>query len=325
MHFLKKESLILQNISSYRKFAEKTMSMISAWMHAFRLRTLPLAMSSTILGSFVAAAEKRFSWKVFILASLTTLLLQILSNLANDYGDFKKGTDNDDRIGPLRMVQSGQIKPAQMLLAISIVIILTLLSGISLIFSGTDGTGNNIKLLFLVLGIGAIFAAVKYTVGKNPYGYKGFGDIFVFIFFGLVGVLGTYYLHTHNFKADLILPAASIGFLSAGVLNLNNMRDYHSDKKALKRTLVVIMGSEKAKFYHLGLILGALLTVILYTIINFTSPFQFLFLVPVPFFVQNAIIVFKNKKPIELNSELRKLAISTLLFSIAFGIGLMFH
>lgn len=301
------------------------MSKFSAWMHAFRLRTLPLAMSSTVLGSFVAAAERKFSWKVFLLASVTTVLLQILSNLANDYGDFKKGTDNMDRIGPLRMVQSGQITPSQMILAISIIIILTLISGISLIFNGTEGAGNNIKLLFLILGIGAIFAAVKYTVGKNPYGYKGFGDIFVFIFFGLIGVLGTYYLHTHTFKPDLILPAASIGFLSAGVLNLNNMRDYHSDKKAMKRTLVVILGSEKAKIYHLGLIIGALGTVIVYTLINFTSPFQFLFLVPVPFFIQNVIIVFKNKKPVELNSELKKLALSTLLFSITFGIGLLLH
>lgn len=297
----------------------------SAWLHAFRLRTLPLAMSSTILGSFIAAAENSFSVRVFILASATTLLLQVLSNLANDYGDFKKGTDNEDRIGPLRMVQSGQITPKQMLAAISIVIMLTLATGIALIFSGTEGAGNNVKLFFLVLGIGAIFAAVKYTVGKNPYGYKGFGDIFVFIFFGLIGVLGTYYLHTHQFKPDLILPAASIGFLSAGVLNLNNMRDYQSDKKAMKRTLVVIMGSEKAKIYHLGLIVGALLTIIIYTIINFTSPYQFLFLIPVPFFIQNVIIVFKNKKPIELNSELRKLALSTLLFSITFGVGLILH
>lgn len=301
------------------------MSKISAWMHAFRLRTLPLAMSSTVLGSFVAAAEQKFSWRVFVLASVTTVLLQILSNLANDYGDFRKGTDNMDRIGPLRMVQSGQITPGQMIRAIGIIIILTLFSGLTLIFSGTEGAGNNIKLLFLVLGIGAILAAVKYTVGKNPYGYKGFGDIFVFIFFGLIGVLGTYYLHTRIFKPDLILPAASIGFLSAGVLNLNNMRDYHSDKKAMKRTLVVILGSEKAKIYHMGLIIGALGTVIIYTLINFTSPFQFLFLVPVPFFIQNVIIVFKNKKPVELNSELKKLALSTLLFSITFGIGLLLH
>jgi 1,4-dihydroxy-2-naphthoate polyprenyltransferase len=301
------------------------MAKISAWMHAFRLRTLPLAMSSTILGSFIAAAEQRFSWKVFTLASLTTVLLQILSNMANDYGDFKKGTDKIDRIGPARMVTSGQITSRQMVIAIAIVITLTLIIGISLIFSGTTGEDNNIKFLFLVLGVGAIFAAVKYTVGKNPYGYKGYGDIFVFIFFGLIGVIGTFYLHTHELKLDLILPATSIGFLSAGVLNLNNMRDYQSDKVAMKRTLVVIMGSEKAKFYHLGLIVGALLTVVVYTLINFTSVYQFLFLIPVPFFVQNVVIVFKNKKPVELNDELRKLALSTLLFSITFGLGLMFH
>ncbi|NJK97178.1 MAG: 1,4-dihydroxy-2-naphthoate polyprenyltransferase [Bacteroidales bacterium] len=298
--------------------------MFSAWIHAFRLRTLPLAMSSTILGSFIAAAERRFSLKVFLLASATTVLLQILSNLANDYGDFKNGKDNKDRIGPPRMVQSGQITPRQMIVAIGLVIILTLVTGLTLIFNGTSGEENNIKFFFLILGIAAIFAAVKYTVGKNPYGYRGFGDIFVFIFFGLVGVIGTYYLHTHLLKPDLILPAASIGFLSAGVLNLNNMRDYYSDKKAMKRTLVVIMGSENAKIYHLFLIIGAMATVLVYTLINFTSPFQFLFLIPVPFFIQNVVIVFKNKKPVELNTELRKLALSTLLFSVAFGVGLMF-
>ncbi len=299
------------------------MSQLSAWMHAIRPRTLPLAMSSTILGSFIAAAERRYSWRVFILASATTILLQILSNLANDYGDFKKGTDSGDRLGPKRMVQSGLISPTQMIFAITLVVILTLFSGISLIFAGTHGIGNPVKIIFLLVGVGAILAAVKYTVGKNPYGYNGLGDLFVFIFFGLVGVMGTYYLHTNQLKLDLILPAASIGFLSAGVLNLNNMRDYHSDKLAFKKTLVVMMGSEKAKIYHLVLIVGALVTVIIYTLMNFKSGYQFLFLIPVPFFIQDIITVFKNTQPIELNSELRKLALSTLLFSIAFGLGLV--
>ena len=299
------------------------MSPLSAWIQAIRPRTLPLAMSSTISGSFIAAAGKQFSWQVFLLASATTVLLQILANLANDYGDFTKGTDGGDRIGPERMVQSGLIRPRHMIVAISLVILLTLFTGILLIISGTQGTGIPVKILFLFVGFSAILAAVKYTVGRNPYGYKGLGDLFVFIFFGLVGVMGTYYLHTRQLTPGLILPAASIGFLSTGVLNLNNMRDYNSDKFSFKKTLVVMMGSKKAKVYHLMLIGGAVVAVTIYTVINFKSGYQFLFLVPVPIFVQNIITVFRNTQPVDLNNELRKLALSTLLFSISFGLGLM--
>ncbi|MDP1622467.1 MAG: 1,4-dihydroxy-2-naphthoate polyprenyltransferase [Bacteroidales bacterium] len=299
------------------------MSQLSAWMHAIRPRTLPLALSSIITGSFIAAAENLFSWRVFLLAANTTILLQILSNLANDYGDFTKGTDKGDRIGPKRMVASGSVTPGQMILAISLVTILTFFSGISLIFIVTRDIGTPVKILFLLIGIGAVLAAIKYTVGRNPYGYHGLGDLFVFIFFGLVGVMGTCYLHTHQIKPDVILPAASIGLLSAGVLNLNNMRDYDSDKLAMKKTMVVIMGRGNAKWYHLAIIVGAIIAVIIYTILNYKSGFQFLFIIPVLLLVPGIIKVFKYTQPVELNSELRKLAMITLLFSVAFGLGLM--
>jgi len=299
------------------------MNQLLAWMHAIRPRTLPLAISSTIAGSFIAASDGWYSWRVTILALITTLLLQILSNLANDYGDFTKGSDSGVRLGPKRMVQSGLITPRQMIVAISLVIAMVLISGILLILAGTQGIGNTIKVLFLLVGVGAILAAIKYTVGRKPYGYQGFGDLFVFIFFGPVGVMGVYFLHTNHLRPDLALPAASIGLLCAAVLNLNNMRDYGSDKFAGKKTLVVKMGSEKARFYHMMLITGAVLTMLIYTVLNFKSGYQYLFIVATPFFVQDIITVFKNTEPIELNGELRKLAISTLLFSIAFGVGLM--
>lgn len=323
MHSWKNGSPTLQNISNYLSSVNNPLQQLSAWIHAIRPRTLPLAISSTIAGSFIAASESRYSWRVTILALITTVLLQILSNLANDYGDFTKGTDSGDRLGPKRMVQAGLIKPRQMILAIVVVIIIALFSGISLILTGTQGISNPVNLLFLLVGIGAILAAVKYTVGRNPYGYQGLGDLFVFIFFGLVGVMGTYYLHTNHLEADLFLPASSIGLLSAAVLNLNNMRDYDSDKLVRKKTLVVKMGSEKAKVYHSALIAGAVVTMVIYTLMNFKSGYQFLFFIAVPFFVQNMIVVLKNTQPIELNTDLRKLAISTLLFSIAFGVGLL--
>ena len=141
---------------------ESNMSSYKAWIQAIRPRTLPLALSSTILGSFIAASENKFHWSVFILALFTTLFLQILSNLANDYGDFTKGSDHSERLGPLRMVQSGFIKPRQMVYAIGTVAILALLFGTLLIFEGTRGNGPGIKIFYFLLGIAAIAAAVKY-------------------------------------------------------------------------------------------------------------------------------------------------------------------
>lgn len=299
------------------------MNNISAWIQAIRPRTLPLALSSTILGSFIAASEKQFHWKVFILASLTTLFLQILSNLANDYGDYAKGTDTKGRLGPLRMVQSGLIKPKHMITAIRSAITLSLISGTLLIYAGTRGNSTVIRAFFFILGIAAIAAAVKYTIGKKPYGYIGLGDLFVFIFFGLAGVIGTYYLHTQRLRLDIFLPATSVGLLSAGVLNINNLRDIQSDKEAKKMTLVVLIGSRWAKFYHLFLLIGAITTGSLYTLLNFKSGYQWLFLITTPLLLMNILSVYRFSKPIELNTELKKLAFSTLLFSFTFGIGLL--
>lgn len=300
------------------------MNNISAWIQAIRPRTLPLALSSTVLGSFMAASEKKFHWKVFILASLTTLFLQILSNLANDYGDYAKGTDTKERLGPQRMVQSGLIKPQHMIIAILSVISLSLISGSLLIFAGTRGNGSTIRVFFFILGIAAIAAAVKYTIGKKPYGYIGLGDFFVFIFFGLAGVIGTYYLHTQQLRLDIFLPATSVGLLSAGVLNINNLRDIQSDREAKKMTLVVLIGSRWAKLYHLTLLIGAMITGSLYTVLNFKSGYQWLFLITTPLLLMNVLSVYRFSKPIELNTELKKLAFSTLLFSLTFGIGLLF-
>lgn len=296
---------------------------LSAWIQAVRPRTLPLALSSTVLGSFIAASDNQFNLHVFILASLTTLFLQILSNLANDYGDYTKGTDDTARLGPKRMVQSGLIKPRQMIVAIITVVTLSLISGSLLIIKGTSGAGAGIRIFYFLLGVTAILAAVKYTIGKKPYGYIGLGDLFVFIFFGLAGVLGTYYLHTGHLRMDVLLPATSVGFLSVGVLNINNIRDYQSDIKASKRTMVVLIGSQLAKLYHLSLLIGAVITGSLYTLINFESGYQWLFLITTPLLFMNIRAVYRYTRPLDLNAELKKLAFSTLLFSITFGIGLV--
>jgi len=293
------------------------------WIAAFRLKTLPLALSNTIMGSALAAGAHNFRWSVFGLAALTTILLQILSNLANDYGDFVNGKDTAERIGPKRMVQSGHIAPVTMLKGIILIGIFTVLSGLSLILIGTAGIDISNILIFGALGLAAIAAAIKYTVGKNPYGYRGLGDIFVFIFFGLVGVIGTYFLHTQTFSWDLLLPAAAMGLLSTGVLNMNNLRDYEADKNAGKNTIVVTMGPQKAKIYHLFLVLGAAICAIAYTILNYESIWQWTFLVSFPVLFLNLKATFSYKNSIELYPELGKLALGTLLFALCFGVGLI--
>jgi 1,4-dihydroxy-2-naphthoate octaprenyltransferase len=296
---------------------------INPWIDAFRLRTLPLALSNTIIGSCLAAADNKFRWTVFGLAALTTVLLQIMSNMANDYGDFVNGKDTAERIGPKRMVQSGEITPKTMLRGIIVIGILCAVSGVSLILIGTTGMDITNLLIFGVLGLAAIAAAIKYTVGKNPYGYRGLGDIFVFIFFGLVGVIGTYFLHTQSYRWDLLLPASAIGFLSVGVLNMNNMRDYEQDKKAGKRTIVVAMGEKNAVYYHLFLVVGAALLTVVYTLLNYHSARQWLFVLSFPLLFLNLKKVFTYKSALELYPELPRLSMASLVFALTFGLGLI--
>ena len=296
---------------------------IKPWLEAFRLRTLPLALSNTIIGSCLAAADDKFRWPVFGLAALTTVLLQVMSNMANDYGDFVNGKDTAERIGPKRMVQSGEITPKTMLRGIIIIGLICAVSGIALIVIGTEGIPVTNMLMFGILGLAAIAAAIKYTVGKNPYGYRGLGDIFVFIFFGLVGVIGTYFLHSQAFRWDILLPASAIGFLSTGVLNMNNMRDYEADKNAGKKTIVVTMGVKKAAYYHLFLVGGAALLTVMYTLLNYHSPWQWLFVLSFPILFLNLKKVFTYKSALELYPELPRLSMASLVFAVTFGIGLL--
>lgn len=299
--------------------------MIRNWISAFRLRTLPLALSNTIVGSALAVMEGGFRWPVFIWAAVTTVLLQILSNMANDYGDFVNGKDTAERIGPKRMVQSGEISAKTMLQGMIVIGILCAISGVTLIVVGTAGMDISGLLIFGVLGLTAIAAAVKYTVGKNPYGYRGLGDIFVFVFFGLVGVLGTFFLHTQSFSWDALLPASSVGLLSVGVLNMNNMRDYEADKKSGKRTIVVAMGEKKAAYYHLLLITGAMFSSVIFTILNYHSVWQWLFLLCLPQLFLNLRKVFSYKIGAELYPELPRVSMATLIFSLLFLIGAIFQ
>jgi len=294
---------------------------IKVWLHAFRLRTLPLALSCIAMGGFLAASANAFRWDVFLLCIATTIFLQILSNLANDYGDSIHGADNVGRKGPSRAVQRGAISLQQMRTAVIIFVILCLCSGISLLLV-SFGSNWNAILFFFGLGVVSILAAIAYTVGRKPYGYVGLGDFSVLIFFGLVGVMGSYYLFTQHITWREILPALSCGFFSIGVLNVNNIRDIDSDRQAGKFSIPVRIGRENSIRYHWILILSALLCALVYSVLTFQSPWQFLFLISVPLFVRNGIAV--GKKPShELDPYLKQMALSTLFFVLLFGMGLI--
>ena len=294
------------------------MSKFKAWLAAARLRTLPLSVSGIIVGSSIAKDHPLFQTNIFLLAILTTIGFQVLSNFANDYGDGIKGVD-DDREGEKRMVASGLISAKQMKLGIIITASVTLFIAVNLIYAAFGWEDFFNSLLFLILGVISIVAALKYTIGKNAYGYSGLGDVFVFLFFGLLSVLGSNYLFTHELKWDLLLPASSIGLLSMAVLNLNNMRDIENDKKNKKNTLVVSLGSSKAKIYHYILISIGMALTLLYSGINYHSISQFIYSITFIPLWMNLVTVYKNKESKLLDNELKKVALSTFLFAILFG------
>ncbi|WP_370398232.1 1,4-dihydroxy-2-naphthoate octaprenyltransferase [Tenacibaculum dicentrarchi] len=303
--------------------------MIKNYIKAARLRTLPLSVSGIIVGSFLANfstytndnfpnSEKNYL--IFILAILTTIGFQVLSNFANDYGDGIKGTD-DNREGEARMVSSGAITPKQMKMAMIITGVITLIIALLLIYVSFGKDNFLFSVIFFGLGVSSIVAAIKYTVGKSAYGYSGFGDVFVFLFFGLLAVVGTYFLYTKQLNITIFLPAITVGLLSTAVLNLNNMRDRVNDAKVGKNTLVVKLGASLSKYYHYYLIIASFLFANLYVVINFKSPLQFLFILAYLPIIKHLFFVYKNKEETLLDGELKKVALSTFFFAILFGLG----
>lgn len=242
---------------------------IKAWIKALRIRTLPLAVSGIVVGNAVAFYYDAFDPFILKFSLYTALLLQVLSNLANDYGDFLKGTDNDRRVGPERALQSGAIEPRDMKTAMIVIGFAAFICGAFLVYSGLNEANPMAGLFFIGIGILCIIAAVLYTVGKNAYGYKGLGDVMVFLFFGITAVAGSFYLQYKDMKWEILLPAAAVGFFSAGVLNMNNMRDVVNDEACGKITIPVRLGFKRSKFYHSFLILGG---------ISCAVVFQFMFL-----------------------------------------------
>lgn len=296
---------------------------LKTWIGAARLRTLPLSIAGILVGTALAIEKGFFNWAIFLLALGTTLGLQILSNFANDYGDGVKGTDNDERVGPMRALQSGIITGKEMKKAMFITASITFIMALVLIYQAFGIENFGYSLFFLVAGIASIVAAIKYTVGDSAYGYKGLGDLFVFVFFGLLSVCGTFFLFTKNLELSIFLPAISVGLLSAAVLNLNNMRDRISDERAGKFTLVVKLGASNAKVYHVTLIMGALVSMLSYILFreDFILVISLLAFIPLLIHLQK---VFQTKIPDQLDPELKKVALSTFLFSVLLLVSVLF-
>ena len=297
------------------------MPKFKTFVQAARLRTLPLSISGIIVGSFLAYANGYSNWKIVILALLTTVGFQILSNFANDYGDGVKGTDNEDRIGPKRALQSGAITQKQLKTTILITAIITLFIALALIFVSFGIENPTYTILFFVLGIASIVAAIKYTIGSKAYGYSGLGDLFVLLFFGFLSVVGTYFLFSKQLDWTIFLPGFSVGLLSVGVLHLNNMRDRMSDIKSNKNTLAVKLGVIKSKKYYYYLIGFSFIFALFYVNYHYQSPWQFLFAIAYLPMIKQLIRVLKNKEPQNLDPELKILALSTFLFAVLFGLG----
>ncbi|MPR35776.1 1,4-dihydroxy-2-naphthoate polyprenyltransferase [Salmonirosea aquatica] len=296
---------------------------MNPWIEAARPRTLPLALSCILMGCFLAYADGAFDGWIAVLSVLTTIFLQVLSNFANDYGDAVSGKDSDLREGPRRAVHAGQITASAMRNAIIWFSVLSLVSGIGLLYVALHNAPARVFWIFLGIGLACIAAAITYTAGKRPYGYVGLGDVSVLIFFGWVGVLGTYYLHTLIWNWDLLLPATSCGLFAVAVLNINNIRDIESDRATGKNSIPVRLGRDRAVIYHWLILLAGMSCVLLYTATHFTHYTQLFFLLSFPLFVRNGLAISRLRKASELDPYLKQMALSTLLFVVLFGVGLV--
>jgi 1,4-dihydroxy-2-naphthoate octaprenyltransferase len=290
---------------------------LKIWVQAARLRTLPLSVSGIIMGNALALSHNDFSFIIFLLSILTAIAFQIVSNFANDYGDGIKGTDNEQRIGPKRVLQQGLLTSKNLKRGILVSVLVSIILSIALIYESLGVDKLLFSVLFILLAIGAVAAAIKYTVGTNPYGYHGLGDLFVFIFFGWVSVIGSYFLQINSIDLSIVLFATSVGLLSVAVLNLNNMRDIENDLNSSKITLAVRLGGYKAKVYHFFLITIA---IILFFIGIGEQPLlikTIYTLVFVPLFL-HLYRVFNVKEPKQFDPELKKLALTIFFISIVF-------
>ena len=296
---------------------------LKMWWETARPKTLPLALASIFTGSALGywANPQGFNGLVMALCLLTTILLQVLSNFANDYGDHQKGSDTEERIGPLRGIQKGAISAKELKCGLILMVVASFLSGSFLIGIAYENLSD--LFAFAGLGILAIVAAITYTVGVKPYGYMGLGDISVLVFFGLLGVGGTYYLQTHSIDSHIILPAIGSGLLASAVLNINNLRDIEQDAKAGKNTLAVRLGAYKGRVYHCILLSVAAICYLAFALATAISWTNYLFVLAMPLLAKHAIFVYRSQQPSELRPMLAQMSMISLLINILFSLGLL--
>ncbi|MDD1782094.1 1,4-dihydroxy-2-naphthoate polyprenyltransferase [Enterovibrio sp. ZSDZ35] len=298
-----------------------SVSTFKIWLEAARPKTLPLAIACILSGSAVAAQTSAFSLSITLLALVTALLLQILSNLANDYGDAVKGTDNEDRLGPKRAIQQGLVTPKAMKSAMLFNVILTMAAGAALVFTAFDKPTD--ILSFIGLGALAIVAAICYTVGNKPYGYQGLGDLSVLIFFGWLGVAGTYYLQTGGLDSSVLLPATACGLLAVGVLNINNLRDIDNDRACGKHTLVVRMGPRWGRIYHQLLLSGAFFCFAAFAAMEHLSLLGWIFALSLPMAIKHGLAVWRARDGETLRPMMGDMVKVALLTNILFAAGIL--
>jgi len=299
------------------------MATAKSWMKAARPRTLPLALSGILMGCGLAWFYGGISGRVSILALITATFIQIFSNFANDYGDSQRGTDNELRVGPSRTIQSGEITRREMKTGMFIIGLLSFLFGIWLVYAGTWHTSRMAFFIFIGFGVLSLLAAYFYTAGKRSYGYVGLGDLAVFLFFGLLPVLGVFFLNTGYLEPTVVLPAVSMGFFSTGVLNLNNMRDMENDRRSGKITLPVRMGKQNSRIYQVALILWGWFTSVIFILYQYESGWQWVCILTFPLFLKDLILIYRVTDPGKFDPFLKRLSLSTLAFTLLFCTGLI--
>jgi 1,4-dihydroxy-2-naphthoate octaprenyltransferase len=296
------------------------MNNLKKWIIAARLETIVLALASVGLGSALAASTGSFDWRLGLLTALTAALLQIICNLANDYGDFTHGADPVNKCKPPSAIQVGLVTLKQVKHALQLLLVPTLGLGMLLIYLGQ--LSSLALFIFVGLGAAAIIAAVAYTMGKKPYGYQGWGDVAVLVFFGLVGVGGTFYLHTKQSGTIWLLPAISYGSLVVAVLNVNNIRDITSDAQVGKKTIPVRIGKKAAIYYHWGLLTISTMAVLAFLLRYVNSPWPYLCLCTLPALIRHGMAVGRQD-PAQLTKQLQNLVLTIFVFVCLLAAGLV--
>lgn len=298
-------------------------STFSVWFSTARPKTLPLALASIIIGSALAHWAGSFDLITTALAFITTTLLQVLSNFANDYGDHVKGADTKERIGPLRAIQQGAITGRQLRNAVIVLSALSFIAGVTLTVYAYQSIQD--LVVFIGLGVISIIAAITYTIGKKAYGYLGLGDLFVLIFFGFVAVIGVFYLQAHTVLPLIFIPAFGCGLLSVAVLNINNLRDINQDRQAGKNTLIVRIGSRNGRIYHALLLALAVASYLIFALSEFHHWYSFVFLLAVPLLVKHGLFVYRHQDPAELRPILGQMAGLALITNLLFSLGIILN